>query len=103
MRKSDTEVTEEQVHQYIHDHPKCAVIEMAAALKTNRTTIDNRCRPLLKKGFIDRRSPPENNKNQYWSLKAPIDAASFEPEQLGTSPKLLMSKLWKPNHLELNA
>ena len=100
----NSKVTPESVvHRYIHENPRCTIAEIAVGLDANRTLIDTRCDALVERGRVERKGYGDGTQYYYRSLKRPPVDLPFTPSRKCTPSKVLLSRLWAPNHLELEA
>lgn len=103
MRKGDKIIPESVVHRFIHDNPKCCIADMMRALETSRTIASERCETLIEEGKIKRDQFSSSTQYFYQSIETPPEQIDFTPTRECTPPRVLLSRLWLPNHLELTA
>lgn len=93
-----------QVHHYVHTNKNCEAKHISAAIDYTVTAVNTRLRELIEEGLVTRSKPSDSLAYTYTSLAAPTPIVDFVAQNKScTAPSLLLSKLWKPGHLELAA
>jgi len=94
---------ETEIHRFIAENPKCCAKDIAAGISKEKSIIYARLAVLVDQGKILADRPDRSTTTFYTSLKPPAQLIGLEPTESCIPPRLIMSRLWLPGHLELSA